>query len=453
MEALAITDDGVVWAATAKRRTVELSAAARLIREVERWQVQGIPELVNSAIPSLQQAAEAFHSIVCEEKDKVMETRRQAEQRIADTAPQTTAEQPDASQLEAQREFHEDLSRRLWEVSQLQFEVSDLKAQEEKIAQRVAAAAGQLILVQEIADTAQYILKYYADREGHSAISSVLSKARGTQKILDAIINIGPSVTKKGMLVRKACLDGYATVREIRSILSEGWLAKFPELQNEFTLKLAMLEESLDRFRTCQALIGSDIQDTALPLVEQTLQTVREEVIPTESRWNDLMNDVERTAAAVEKDVKELVAKVFAGSPSLPPAHAQAVHLDPDEKYILKALAECFLEEKLTDEEYNVMVRSAGLDSFVVDGSGHNRANVELTVAQLGIVAGAGVEKVGTDIDQAISDAKIALVSVRQHADTTANAASQAVQDRFSSFGKILKDTFDDVANKLKEKK
>ncbi|MCB5164433.1 hypothetical protein LG634_06235 [Streptomyces bambusae] len=438
-ETLAITEEGVVRAATAKQRAVELGKAAVLIREIEKWQQQGIPELVTSTIPSLQEAAEAFQSIVWEEKRKVMETRRQAEQRIADAespAPETGADQPTGAEPDGQRAFDDELSRRLWELSELQ-------AQEQKAGQRVAAAAEQLVLVQEIVDTAQYILKYYAERDGASAVAEVLSKVQGTEKILDAVIGIGPHPTHKGMLVRKACLEGYATAREVRSLLSGGWLGKSPELQNEFTLRLAVLEESLERFRACQELIESgDLRSAALPLVEQTLQTVREEVVPAESRWNDLVDGARRTAAEIEQDVKKLVAKVSAGTPPPPPARAETISLDPDEKYLLKTLAEHLLEETLTDDKYNAMVRSVGLDSLMVDGSGHKRASVEVALARVGIAAGAKAEQVGAEIDRTIGDAKIALAEVRRQAGTG-----------FSNFGKIFKETLDDLADKVKEKK
>ncbi|MFI8099719.1 hypothetical protein [Streptomyces sp. NPDC086023] len=427
----------MVRAATAKQRAVELGKAAVLIREIEKWQQQGIPELANSKIPSLREAAEAFDSIVREEKRKVMETRRQAEQRIADAdSPAPEPDRPTGAEPDGQRAFDEELSRRLWEVSELQ-------AQEENARQRVVAAAEQVVLVQEIVDTAQYILKYYAERDGASAVAEVLSKVHGTEKILDAVIAIGPNPTSKGMLVRKACLKGYATAGEIRSLLSGGWLGKSPELQHELTLKLAVLEESLERFRACQALIESGcLRSTALPLVEQTLQTVREEVIPAESRWNELVNGARRTAAEIEQDVKKLVAKVSAGAPPEPPARAEAFALDPDEKYLLKTLAEHLLEEELTDDKYNSMVRSVGLDSLMVDGSGHKRARVELALAQVGITVGANVEQVGADIDKKLADAKVALAEVRRQADTG-----------FSNFGKILKETLGDLADKVREKK
>ncbi|MCX4775939.1 hypothetical protein [Streptomyces sp. NBC_01264] len=438
-EVLAITEEGVVRAATAKQRVVELSKAAALIREIEKWQQQGIPELVTSTIPALQEAAEAFQSIVWEEKRKVSETRRQAEQRIADAdspAPETGADQLTGAEPDGQRAFDDELSRRLWEVSELQ-------AQEENAGQRVAAAAEQLLLVQEIVDTAQFILKYYAQRDGASAVAEVLAKVHGTEKILDAVISIGPNPTRKGMLVRKACLEGHATAREVRSLLAGGWLGQFPELQNEFTLKLAVLEECLERFRVCQAMIESgDLRSAALPLVEQTLQTVQEEVVPAESRWNDLVEGARRTAAEIEQDIKKLVATVSAGAPPRPSAPAGAITLDPDERYLLKTLTEHLLEEELTDDAYNAMVRNMGLDSLMVDGSGHKRASVELAIAQVSLAAGAKAEQVGADIDKTIGEAKTAIAEVRRQADTG-----------FSNFGKILKGTLDDLANKVKEKK
>ncbi|MFJ6635908.1 hypothetical protein ACIQMR_31600 [Streptomyces sp. NPDC091376] len=448
LEALTLSEERVEWAVSAQQKTTELSATVRMIQELEAWQTEEIPQLVNSTVHQLRKAGEDLQATIWDEEQRLLESLHQAEQLVAEAEASSgeATHGPEHHESVPPHQFSEELTRRLWELAQIQEEEQDLRY-------RIAEAGEQLALAQDIVDTAQVILNYYATRAGATNVTRILSRARATERVLDAIIRLGPDPKTKGKYIRKACQVGYATAQDMRSLLAGGWFGPDQVTQNELLLHLTALEESLQRFQDARALIETgEVPPSILPLVADTLTTIRQEIIPEESRWDKLVNEAKQATDELENGFRQMMEKLPTSASLQKPSQVSAHPLDPDDKYALKFLAEHILGEKMSDSEYNVMVRSAGLESLTVDGSGRTRAKIELTVAQFSRTVGTKAEQAGTEVDKVIGDARSALQTLRNQVGAQADTAEQAFRSGFSNFGNILKDVFDDLSSKLTEK-